>query len=85
MIKEKCLDFKTLVNLIEKYNIPEDVELWSDSGWECSATRITNAFYNKKRNVIVFTQYMPKNVYRGIGDIHTGKEIIPKEWKHLKL
>ena len=45
-----------LNTLVEKYNIPDDVVLMSDSGWECGATNMDGIYYNKKKNTIVFTQ-----------------------------
>ena len=40
----KLMTFKELQSLIEKYNIPEDVHLTSDSGWECDATEMNGVF-----------------------------------------
>ncbi|MBQ0111510.1 MAG: hypothetical protein KBT03_00100 [Bacteroidales bacterium] len=45
-----------LLELIEKHNIPKDVHLLSDSGWECSATQMNGVYYNQKENTLVFTQ-----------------------------
>ena len=45
-----------LLNLINKYNIPNDVLLQSDSGWECGATDMDGLYYNRNENVVVFTQ-----------------------------
>ena len=39
-----------LLELIDKHHIPDDVSLGSDSSWECGV------YYNRKLNVIVFTQ-----------------------------
>lgn len=50
------LTFEKLSNIIEKYNIPKDVHLMSDSGWECNATEMNSILYNKKENIIVFKQ-----------------------------
>ena len=50
-----------LLELINKHNIPDDVLLRSDSGWECDATDMDVAYYNRKLNVIVFTQYFSEN------------------------
>ena len=55
------LTFKELNNIIEKYNIPKDVILMSDSGWECFATDMLGIYYNKTKNTIVFTQYFFNN------------------------
>ena len=50
-----------LLELINKHNIPDDVLLQSDSGWECDATDMDGVYYNRKLNVIVFTQYISEN------------------------
>lgn len=50
------MTFQQLSYLIEKHNIPYNVHLLSDSGWECDATEMDGVFYNKKENEIVFTQ-----------------------------
>lgn len=50
------LTFEKLSNIIEKYNIPKDVHLMSDSGWECNATEMSGILYNEKENIIVFKQ-----------------------------
>ena len=50
-----------LLELINKHNIPDDVLIQSDSGWECDATDMDGVYYNRKLNVIVFTQYFSEN------------------------
>ena len=60
------MTFEILKKIIEKHSIPEDVELLSDSGWECGATEMDGVWYNAKLNVIEFTQD-GKNVYSNIG------------------
>lgn len=50
------MKINTLLELINKHNIPDDVLLQSDSDWECGATDTDGVYYNKKLNVIVFTQ-----------------------------
>jgi len=48
--------YKLLQQIIKENDIPEDVKLMSDSGWECDATEMDGIFYNKKENILVFTQ-----------------------------
>lgn len=48
--------FNQLQEIIKKNNIPENVLLRSDSGWECDATEMDGAYYNQMKNEIVFTQ-----------------------------
>jgi hypothetical protein len=50
------MTFEKLKELIKKHNIPANVKLLSDSGWECNATDMDGVFYNEKENHIVFTQ-----------------------------
>lgn len=50
------MNLNKLLELIREYDIPEDVKLRSDSGWECGATDMDGVYYNRKLNVIVFTQ-----------------------------
>lgn len=45
-----------LLELIEKHNIPKDVKLLSDSGWEYGATEMDGVYYNIDRNTLLFTQ-----------------------------
>lgn len=45
-----------LIKLKEKYNIPDDCVLSSDSGWEVYETPCDRAYYSKEENVIIFTQ-----------------------------
>lgn len=55
------MKLNNLLKLIDKHNIPDDVLLRSDSGWECDATDMDGVYYNRKLNVIVFTQYISEN------------------------
>ena len=42
--------------ICQQNNIPDDVELLSDSGWECCETDMNGVWYSKEANCIVFTQ-----------------------------
>lgn len=42
--------------IIKKFNIPEDVTMLSDSGWECSETDMDGIWYNEEEKEIIFTQ-----------------------------
>ncbi len=42
--------------IIKKCNIPEDVVMLSDSGWECNETDMDGIWYNEEEKQIVFTQ-----------------------------
>lgn len=46
-----------LLNLICKQNnIPPNVHLTSNSGWECCATEMDGLFYNQEKNELMITQ-----------------------------
>jgi len=64
------MTFAKLAELIKINNIPEDVSLESDSGWECGPTGMGGAYYNGKENIMIFTQ--------GYGD--TGDNYCEPEW-----
>ena len=50
------MTFEKLSKIIKDNNIPDDVHLMSDSGWECCATEMDGVYYNESKNEIVFTQ-----------------------------
>lgn len=50
------MKLKELYEIIKKNSIPEDAILLSDSEWECGTTDMDGIYYNKKENIIVFTQ-----------------------------
>lgn len=50
------MTFEELEKIISKNNIPKDVLLLSDSGWECDATDMNGVYYNEGKKTIVFTQ-----------------------------
>ncbi len=50
------MTFKKLQSIINKNNIPKDVHIVSDSGWECGPSEMNGVYYNKAKNEIVFTQ-----------------------------
>lgn len=51
------MTFKQLESIIKENNIPKDVKLMSDSGWECGPTDMDGVYYHEEDNKIVFTQY----------------------------
>jgi hypothetical protein len=51
------MTLQKLNKLCKKYNVPDNVLLQSDSGWECNETEMDGPYYNKKENIIIFTQY----------------------------
>jgi hypothetical protein len=74
------MTFGKLKEILEKNNIPDNTILLSDSGWECDATDIDGIYYNKEKNIVVFTQgddnYNPKNHKEWTLDCHKGYEVL---------
>lgn len=54
------MTFAELNKIIEENNIPHDVKLMSDSGWECGASDMDGVYYNREKNEIMFTQKTQK-------------------------
>ena len=50
------MTFGALIKIFEENNIPNDVVLLSDSGWECSETDMDGVYYSPEKNIVVFTQ-----------------------------
>jgi hypothetical protein len=46
------MTYKNLNEIIRKNNIPEDVEIYSNSGWECGATPVEGIYYSPSKNEI---------------------------------
>ena len=58
---------KLLNDILKENNIPEDVVMWSDSGWECDATDMDCIYYNKiKNNSIILNFSIDNNRIRCI-------------------
>ena len=58
-----------LFNIFKQNNIPNDATLMSDSGWECCTTDMDGVYYNKLKNVVVFTREISKyDRYYGSND-----------------
>lgn len=62
------MTFQLLNDLIKENNIPENVKLMSDSGWECGATNMNGVWYCKRFNTIVFTQNGSEYDYDYVND-----------------
>lgn len=46
------MTYKELNEILKKNNIQEDVEIMSNSGWECGATPIEGIFYSPSKNQV---------------------------------
>ena len=82
------MNFGLLKRIIEKNNIPEDVNLYADTGWECSETEINGVWYHEKNNEIIFTQRGKESFdWKGKPYYdkpqHVDDEDLFKEWKLL--
>lgn len=69
------MTLKLLNELCQKNNIPKDVILMSDSGWECCETEMDAIWYSKEINTIVFTVEDYSRYNRG-GDIPKGTKFV---------
>lgn len=56
------MTFDKLAELMEINKISGDAFLESDSGWEGCSTYMEGAYYNKKKNVMVFTLGYGRNM-----------------------
>ena len=54
------MTYNKLKQIMEQNNIPDDVTLMSDSGWECCATKMDGVYYCEEENTVVFTQNVSK-------------------------
>lgn len=52
-----------LNDICKRNNIPDDVTLLSDSGWECCETEMNGVWYSEIDNMIVFTQEAGEKKY----------------------
>ena len=50
------MTFELLTEIVKENNIPSNVELLSDSGWECNETGMNGVYYNRNENRMIFTQ-----------------------------
>lgn len=45
-----------VLRIVESNNLPTDIRILSDSGWECSATDCDGVYYCEEKGCIVLTQ-----------------------------
>ena len=50
------MTFEKLWQIIEENNIPHNVQLQSDSGWECCETEMDGVYYDVGENRLIFSQ-----------------------------
>ena len=50
------MTFNELEDIITRNNIPKNVRLLSDSGWECGETEMDGVYYDETENTLIFTQ-----------------------------
>lgn len=54
------MTYEELENIIIQNDIPKNVLLLSDSGWECDATDMDGVYYDEEENTLIFTQHISK-------------------------
>lgn len=79
--KHKFMTFEYLSEIIQQYNIPHNVRLMSDSGWECDATDMNGILYNEKENIIVFTQTSDDRSGGVDYQKSSGWKLLSKKWE----
>lgn len=50
------MTFVKLQQIMKENGIPHDVQLQSDSGWECCETEMNGVYYDSKEKRLIFTQ-----------------------------
>lgn len=60
------MTLEKLIKVLEERNIPKDVEIMSDSGWECGPSEIDMVYYNPETKILMLT--------RRWGNYHTYKK-----------
>lgn len=58
----QVLTLHDLIEICKEHNIPDDVRLLSDSGWECCETEVCGVWYSEIDNAIVLTNDSRKDV-----------------------
>ena len=62
------MTLEKLNDICKRNNIPDNVHLYANTGWECCETEIDGVYYNDKLNAIVFQQqYYGDTVEEGTG------------------
>ena len=75
-----------LKQIFEEHNSPDDAILMNDSGGECYAAGMNCIYYNKEKNIVMFTQgddyYNPKyhnsrtiEYYKGYVVLYVGETV----------
>ncbi|MBR3117688.1 MAG: hypothetical protein IKF29_00460 [Oceanobacillus sp.] len=55
------MTFEELEDIIARNNIPKNVKLLSDSGWECCETDMDGVYYDETKNELIFRQDLCKH------------------------
>ena len=74
------MEVRDFLAVLKEHNIPEDVKILSDSGWECGATDIEAVYYNKKENYITLVQGDTMYLNNHIGEylIYIDEKVVDK-------
>ena len=74
------MTFQKLFNILTQYNIPFNVHIMSDSGWECGPTEMNGIWYNQKENLLIFTQGGAFDEYKV-----EGYDLDASDWQELTI
>lgn len=74
------MEVRDFLNALKEHNIPEDVKILSNSGWECGATDIEAIYYNKEKNSITLVQGDTMYLRNHIGEylIYIDEKVVDK-------
>ena len=50
------MTIKDFYKIVQDNNIPDDVTMESDSGWQCCESDMDGVYYNEEEKRIIFTQ-----------------------------
>lgn len=74
------MTYQDLKKIIEINRIPEDVNLMSNSGWECGATEIGAAYYSSSKNEIHLVQSPIESAEQYDEDSLKGQKEKAQDW-----
>ena len=76
------MTIEKLEEIMTEYDIPKNVKIMSDSGWECDPTDMDGIWYNSELNLIIFTQHYYKFYVEDLGRKNYGNE---EDWIYVGL
>ena len=76
---------KDFIELVNKYNIPVDCDLMSDSGWECDSTDIDGFIYLPKQNKLIGYQHSSETLLKDIKNAFVSRDERHYPWWYNDL